>query len=211
MQGKLGGYIFRAFISFAAITPSLRSMHEQEQVIQVLCAAFAANKSVNAVINQDKPGERMQALMDYCYKVSKRRQGVRLSEDGSGVMLSYDPVTQPMKLADHLDSLSLIKNAIGWGRALSINKRETFIKKHHPQTPFIYLLFLGVHPDHQGKGVGSQLLMHLIAQSKKEGKPIYLETSHPPNLPFYRKFGFEVFDAWQIREDYTVWFMKWDV
>ena len=44
-------------------------------------------------------------------------------------------------------------------------------------------------------GKGSLLLEEIIAQSKAEKRPIYLETSVERNLPWYKKHGFEIFNT----------------
>jgi GNAT superfamily N-acetyltransferase len=66
--------------------------------------------------------------------------------------------------------------------------------KLHPSQPHWYILILGVHPDHQGKGIGGQLLNQVLQRADDERVAIYLESSNPKNLDFYRKYGFEVTD-----------------
>jgi GNAT superfamily N-acetyltransferase len=53
-------------------------------------------------------------------------------------------------------------------------------------------MILGVGPEWQGQGVGSQLLQSVLARADADGVPCYLETGTEPNLRFYRRHGFEV-------------------
>ncbi len=55
-----------------------------------------------------------------------------------------------------------------------------------------YLLFLGVEPTFQGKGVGGELLQPILKRADQEGLPCYLETMNPKNVPFYQKHGFQM-------------------
>ncbi len=65
-------------------------------------------------------------------------------------------------------------------------------EKMHPHQPHWYILVLGVHPDHQGKGLGGRLLRQVLQRADDERVAVYLESSNPNNLDFYRKHGFEV-------------------
>jgi GNAT superfamily N-acetyltransferase len=66
--------------------------------------------------------------------------------------------------------------------------------KLHPSQPHWYILILGIHPDHQGKGLGGQLLKQVLQRADYEKVAVYLESSNPKNLDFYRKYGLEVTD-----------------
>lgn len=86
-------------------------------------------------------------------------------------------------------------------RDLRIGKilnREKQIRAHQPIVPFYYLWFIGVHPEHQGQGIGSKLLEEVIEFYKNEGRPFYLETSVASNLPWYQKYGFKIINEIDI-------------
>jgi predicted acetyltransferase len=42
--------------------------------------------------------------------------------------------------------------------------------------------------------LGGQLLKQVLKRADDEKVPVYLESSNPKNLDFYRKYGFEVTD-----------------
>ena len=71
--------------------------------------------------------------------------------------------------------------------------RESEIKSNYPAGPIYYLWFLGVDQSYQHMGIGSKLLMEVIADSVKQDKPIYLETSTTTNIPWYQKFDFSIY------------------
>jgi putative acetyltransferase len=53
------------------------------------------------------------------------------------------------------------------------------------------LLSLFVHPDHQGRGVGSALAVACFAEAARSGEPIRLVRAAIGAEPFYRRHGFE--------------------
>lgn len=64
--------------------------------------------------------------------------------------------------------------------------------KIRPRQRHWYVLVLGVHPDHQGKGLGRELLRKVLQKADEDRVSVYLETANPTNLDFYRKYGFGV-------------------
>jgi ribosomal protein S18 acetylase RimI-like enzyme len=64
----------------------------------------------------------------------------------------------------------------------------------HPVEPHWYLVVLGVHPDHQGHGHGSRLVVAGLHHADRDNTACYLETSDPANVAFYQRFGFTVVD-----------------
>ncbi|ACU63138.1 conserved hypothetical protein [Chitinophaga pinensis DSM 2588] len=72
-----------------------------------------------------------------------------------------------------------------------------------------YLWFIGVEPDEQNKGIGGKLLLELIEYSMKHNRPVYSETSTTKNLPWYEKFGFNVYNEQDL--SYHLYFLKRDI
>jgi ribosomal protein S18 acetylase RimI-like enzyme len=66
------------------------------------------------------------------------------------------------------------------------------IERRHPQEPHWYLAVLGTDPAHQGEGVGSALVRHVVDDQANISEPAYLETETEANVPFYERHGFEV-------------------
>ena len=65
-------------------------------------------------------------------------------------------------------------------------------RKHMSGQPFLYLFFIGVATEHQGKGCGRMLLDEVIRIAESDGLPVYLETETTENVQLYEYFGFEV-------------------
>jgi GNAT superfamily N-acetyltransferase len=75
----------------------------------------------------------------------------------------------------------------------------------HPQAPHWYLPLIGVHPAHQGKGVGSRLLTRSLQLSDEQGLPAYLEATSPGSRDLYQRFGFEVVTELQVADSPPMW------
>lgn len=69
---------------------------------------------------------------------------------------------------------------------------------YQPKEPYWYLPLIGIDPAHQGKGLGTALLQHALAQCDRDGSLAYLESSNPTNIGLYQRQGFEVQGRIQI-------------
>jgi ribosomal protein S18 acetylase RimI-like enzyme len=66
------------------------------------------------------------------------------------------------------------------------------LNKYHPKTPHAHLVFLGVAPSAQGRGVGSAILKETLAPLDQRGVTAYLECTTERNAALYARHGFEV-------------------
>lgn len=55
-----------------------------------------------------------------------------------------------------------------------------------------YLAVVGVDPEGQSRGVGSELIRPMLSRADRERFVCYLETTRERNVPFYEKHGFAV-------------------
>ena len=80
-------------------------------------------------------------------------------------------------------------------------------KKHPDREPHYTLGVLGTDPDHQGDGIGSALIQPVLDTCDTDGIGAYLESSTPSNVPYYRRFGFEVTEEFTLPQGPPVWGM----
>ncbi len=178
-------------------------------VIDILSASFDTNKSVNFVAKQDsKRKERIRLLMDYSFEICYMFGDVYLSDDRKACALVLFPERKKKNIKTILLDAKLALGCIGITRIGQVLKRETLIKSNHPKTPMYYLWFLGVNPDAQKRGRGSDLIKYVIQKSVEEKRDIYLETSTLTNIPWYEKFGFKVVKELDL--GYTLYIFKRD-
>lgn len=167
---------------------------EKHLVVDILSRSFDSNRSVNYLIPQGSDREtRLRRLMEYSYDYCKLFGKVIISDDSKACALLVMPEKERTNLRSIILSIRLIAKTIGLSNLRKAVRRETAIKKLQPDPGREYLWFIGVAPEHQGEGIGSELLNSIVAEADSQRKPIYLETSVEGNLPFYQKFGFNTY------------------
>ncbi|MEZ6021997.1 MAG: GNAT family N-acetyltransferase [Hyphomonadaceae bacterium] len=83
----------------------------------------------------------------------------------------------------------------GMQRATALGRQLTAL---HPHVPHAHLVFLGVAPAMQGRGVGSAMLKHALAPLDAAGLHAYLEASTERNIALYERHGFVVTGAFEL-------------
>lgn len=163
-------------------------------VVDILTQAFDDNKSFNTVLKQDHKREfRLRKVFEYQFDICSKYGRVYLSDDKKSCAVILFPDIQKNTLAEIISSIKLLF-ILGIKSVKKGFNREAKIKKVHPSANIYYLLFIGVYPEHQGKGMGSALLKSLIEDSKQMNRPIFLETYLDKNIALYKKFGFSIYD-----------------
>jgi ribosomal protein S18 acetylase RimI-like enzyme len=163
-------------------------------IIDILSKAFEENKSVNFVVKQDASRkDRIRNLMEYSFNLCNRFGEVWISDNKEACALILHPDQKRFSLSAALWDAKLALSVIGISRVKAVLDRESKVKKNHPTIPFSYLWFIGVDPQQQGRGIGSDALTKTIEICEEKKRPIYLETSVEKNLNWYQKFGFEIF------------------
>lgn len=65
------------------------------------------------------------------------------------------------------------------------------MEEFHLHEPHWYLPLIAADPARQGEGLGTALMEAAIARIDADGRPAYLESSNPRNIPLYERFGFQ--------------------
>lgn len=78
-------------------------------------------------------------------------------------------------------------------------RTEEGISSHVPKgEDWMYLKMAGVHPDHQGKGLGGAVIRAGLARAAERGVPSVLETATPSNVGLYQRLGYSVLSEWDV-------------
>lgn len=176
-------------------------------VVDILTKSFENNQSVNYIAKQDeKKLTRIRSLMDYSFEICYSFGDVFLSEDRKACALVLYPDKKKTTFKSILLDIKLILSCIGIENIKKALARESKIKQLQPKELMYYLWFIGVDPKYQNEGIGSILLNEIIEDSERKKRPIYLETSTLKNLPWYQKFGFQVYNELEL--SYKLFFLK---
>jgi GNAT superfamily N-acetyltransferase len=85
---------------------------------------------------------------------------------------------------------------------------DELMKKNHPAEPHWYLAVIGSDPTYRGQGYGHALMESRLDRVDDERGAAYLEASNADNVPYYRRYGFEVIGEIAIPDDGpTLWAM----
>lgn len=159
-----------------------------------LASAFSQDPLFAWMAGPKAPLEkRLRIFFGKFAKLNLRRADhlVFVAEDGSGAAV-WQPVDKwKVPPADLVRAAPALLSTFRWRVPISLGALGT-IEKHHPEEPHYYLEFLGTRADRQGKGVGSAVMADMLEQCDTEGRPAYLESSNPRNIPFYARHGFKV-------------------
>jgi len=183
------------------------TIEDESIVVDILTSSFETNQSVNYIIKQDiHKKKRLRVLMEYSFYLCLRFGKVFLSENKKACALILYPDKQKTTFTSIFWDVKLALVSIGRRNLIKALKRESQIKKRHPAVPFVYLWFIGVTPEEQHKGIGSQLLQDVLEYTDALKRGVYLETSTVINLPWYEKFGFQNYDELDL--GYRLFFFK---
>lgn len=175
----------------------------KDVVIDILYEAFYDNGSVNFVVKQDKrKNQRIRTLLAYSYHKGQKFGKIILSDDRKAAAILIDPKKEKFTLWD----VKLMFRVIGLRNVIKVLKREKNLKQHCPKSDFMYLWYVGVKKEDQGKGIGTKMIQEILASAG--GKVIHLQTSNPRNFKLYEQLGFHCDGTYQ-QEAYTVKIYSW--
>lgn len=179
---------------------------------KVLYNAFIEVPGFLWILKKDKHIKlRIQHLISYCLEVSIQKNGAYISEDKQGVALLFESVKKQRWYNFLKGYFFLGQNCIGWDRAWHIYKREKEIQARKPKINHLYFWMLAVNQSENGNSTIIEIRDFCFALSKEKKLPILAETTVKKNLIIYKRYGFEIYDSWYIKqEDITVWFLKRD-
>ncbi len=164
-------------------------------LVDVLARAFRDNP-MNRVIHGPDPARRVRAnragLRALVLDLHSWTETRVIRNEGRvvGGFVAVPPGCFPLPGA----SLRRQLGCLFWQGARAMDRwgfvSESLLREH-PLDPHWYLAVLGVDPDEQGQGIGTQLIDGLRAIARAAPGPIYLESDRPESVAFYRARGFE--------------------
>jgi len=161
-------------------------------LVDVLVRSFDADPVVNWFVRQDeRRAEGFEVFFDMAVRQLTLPHGeVYTTSDRAGAALWVPPGKSRMGWARQLLLLPRGLRVAG-PRGLPRNLRSlAALDRLHPRWPHLYLMFIGVDPDQQGRGIGSALMRPVVEQCDRTGLSAYLEGTAEDNVRLYERFGF---------------------
>ncbi len=169
------------------------------RIAATLAAAFQDDPALSWI--QPDPEARRKLLPRF-FKVTEaqsiRHGHVLASEDRGAASLWYPPGTITdnllVEMWDSLRFLAYFRGALGRGLAVA----EAMYAQHPQPQPYVYLRYVGVAPETQGKGWGGAIVRAGVARAAEQGLGVLLETATESNVAIYSRLGFEITSEWQV-------------
>lgn len=174
------------------------------QIVSCLKKSFATYPLFQEILpTESKRLKKIQIWMQMIINFGMRYASIAtISDNYEGVMIFHDSLHHPKESLGKwfiAGALRLIKWKISEVRKfLYIDEIMKKIQKKHIPLDHIYLMVIGVSPDHQRKGHAKKLLENLITYSENMNLPIYLETFNAKNEAIYHRFGFKTMEVREI-------------
>jgi ribosomal protein S18 acetylase RimI-like enzyme len=165
----------------------------------VLAEAFMEDPIFGWLIPNDA---RRRARLRHYFGIELRhfalpRGRVETTDDLVGAMLSLPPGRWRVPLQTTLLHGSVF--GVQVAKAASLGSRMEWRHMRLAREPHYYVRDIGVHPDTQGRGLGSALMRPTLDRCDQEGLSAYIEASSERSAALYARLGF------QLIEELRVW------
>ena len=167
-------------------------------VMETLAEAFQTDPALSWILPD--PDRRARALRSLFHALvpADVRAGLALRSDGDeAAALWRAPGQADSGTLEFLRSVLPLIATFGTALPRGL-KVQGSIDAHRPKGRFWYLHYVGVRPDHQGKGHGGRIIRAQTAVADAEGVPCWLETATPENVPLYERLGFVTQIEWDV-------------
>jgi ribosomal protein S18 acetylase RimI-like enzyme len=175
---------------------------DKERAVATLVTAFASDRIVRWALPE--PHEFLTHFPELV-----RRFGTHAWESESGyVMGPFDGVAlwlRPGVDPDNDGIGELMQQVIPEADQEKVFGFFGQMAEYHPHEPLWYLPFIGIDPSHQGQGLGSALLSHVLKEVDRDGQAAYLEATTERSRDLYTRHGFEVLGAIQVADSPTMY------
>ena len=149
--------------------------------------------------------QKMPRLFSLLFKLGLPHGCCDVTTGCEAVALWRPPGAWEIPFHQYITNGAEFVGVFGLGGALTVLSTMEVIEKRHPHEPHFYLQAIGTDPAKQGKGYGGVVIRRQLAAADAAGRPCYLESSKPTNIPIYQSFGFEVTGEIALPDGPTIW------
>ncbi len=179
-------------------TPAALSLTNLELAADILADAFSDDPVMDWVFGDMRAG---RTLYTNYGRAKYLPEGFGHVADDDGAAMWLPPgVAKDVPLHR---SLPLARDMLRYGGLRSVMRGlrfDTGVARFKPNAPHFYLFAIGTRAASRGRGAGKRLMEAGLARADAAGMPCYLESSKATNVPYYRRFGFEVTERFHVAE-----------
>lgn len=172
---------------------------QMPDVCDLLAHAFVGNPLHVAVFG-DAALARNRAFFDIGIPATRGHKIVALDD---GRVVGFTNWTASARcqfsFAEKIQLLPTLARAVGPRVALRVSGWLSVWAAHDPAETHLHLGPIAVHPDVQGRGIGSLMMAHYCEALDRDRFAGHLETDRLENVPFYERAGFAVTEEVVIR------------
>lgn len=183
----------------------LATEDDHDAIVDTVVQAFQGDPAWDFMLgagNVSAAAEFAHALL-----VPRIEAGTAWVADGGVAVAMWDRVA-PEPRGGSAEWWAAFSERVGPAVAGRVDAYDVAVKTRAPQRPYWYLGVLATHPDHQGRGLASAVLVPAFARAAEEGWDCWLETSKPGNKDFYRGRGFTESVPVEIPDGPPTWWMR---
>jgi GNAT superfamily N-acetyltransferase len=160
-----------------------------ERAIEILVDGFMDNPVLGWVFQDE--ATRPEGIRGYVdvFRAAYGEHGVlEVEAGGEGAALWAEPGT-PRLQGEHAAALVELLRRFNGDRTILVLSTLGVIEA--PSAPHWYLNVIAARRGARSRGIGARLIEPFLERADREGVGIYLESSNPRNLTFYRRYDFQ--------------------
>ncbi|MDO9362307.1 MAG: GNAT family N-acetyltransferase [Sphingopyxis sp.] len=173
-------------------------LNDQAAIIETLAQAFQTDPALSWILSDATHRGRALRSLFGTLVPADMRAGIALRASGDEAAALWRAPGQA-----HSGTLEFLRTVMPlvatFGTALPRGlKVQSGIDAHRPLGRFWYLHYVGVRPQHQGKGHGGRIIRAQTAIADAQALPCWLETATAENVPLYERLGFVTQVEWDV-------------
>lgn len=187
---------------------TLATSQDKALVIAIFQQAFKSNPHMNFLMGRRNLERKIATMTSFVFDIALARQGVYLSKDRLGVLITFDYAQLPLKPREKRAQMIMALRCFSWLRLRNIAKTEALIQaKRRAEPKDLYVWFYGVSDAALGQHTARELLKGLFELAQQRNAGIIAETSMARNQIIYKRYGFECYEQIQC-ECFPVFYMR---
>lgn len=180
---------------------------EIDTVSSILARAFDQDPVFRWLIpDPHRRKERLPSLFAAFVDLFLPHDETYMAGDGLGAALWAPAEAEPFS-EEQLHRLGERMGSVLGDDAGKAADLDALLDEHHPAEASFYLQFMGVAPQHQGRGLGGRMLATVLERCDAAGTPGYLEATSRDNRRLYERHGFVTMTEIGLPDGPPLWSM----